>query len=258
MPINGKLDVESRADSLPLLSGFDTDAWELPGTEILLLSFEVSEGPAEGLIPPALHPSIPPYALLSVARYPHSPVGPFCLAQVRLVARAGGRPRGYLLGAYTDSESAADELRTRWGFHVGLGACSLEARHDRVLGRVTCEERTILELGLENPELIAGEDVTNPDSLHLIRAIRAHERGVEKPLLIQVDPEYVFHHAQRGRPHLISMQTEAWDGDQRLACTYPIAASYVRCDTDLPRLRFGLDPSVPDARGRIRLAERSG
>lgn len=255
MPINGKLDVGARVDRLPLLSGFDTDPWELPGAEILLLSFEVSEGPAEGLIPPALHPSIPPYALLSVARYPHSPVGQFSLAQVRLVARAGGRPRGYLLGAYTDSEPAAGELHARWGFHAGLGVCSLDARHDRVLGRVMCEERTILELGLENPELIAGEDVTNPDSLHLVRT---PEQGEEKPLLIQVDPEYVFHHAQRGRPSLISMEAEAWDADQRLACNYPIAASYVRCDTDLPRLRFGLDPSVPDARGRIRLAERGG
>ncbi len=98
MPRSGKQDVQVAAQRTPLLTGFDTEAWELPGAEVLHLSFEVVEEPAEWLIPSALHPSIPSYATLSIARYPQSPIGPFALAQVRVVARAGARPRGYLLG----------------------------------------------------------------------------------------------------------------------------------------------------------------
>src|SRR5438876_2276346 len=100
MPRSGKQEVQAAAARVPLLHGFGTEAWELKGAEILQLSFEVTEEPADWLIPPALNPSIPPYATLSVARFPQSPVGPFALAQVRLVARAGIRPRGYLLGRY--------------------------------------------------------------------------------------------------------------------------------------------------------------
>lgn len=254
MPLSGKQDVQAAAQRAPLLSSFETEAWELPGAEILHLSFEIVEEPAEWLIPPALHPSIPPYATLSIARYPQSPVGPFALAQVRVVARAGARPRGYLLGAYTDSEQAAPELRARWGFTIDVGTIILDPRHDRVIGRVQRGEQTILDMALQAPEQISGADVIYADSLHLIR--RA-ENGGEKPILIQVDPEYVFHNAQRGRARLFSLQADAWGGNNRLRCTHPITATFVRCDTDLPRLRFALDPTVPDARGRIRLAEQA-
>ena len=111
MPHSGTLNVQAAAAHAPQMTGFDTEVWELPGAEILHLTFEVEEDPAVSLIPPALHPSIPPYVALWIARYPQSPLGPFALAQVRLVARAGVRPRGYLLGAYTDSEKAAAELQ---------------------------------------------------------------------------------------------------------------------------------------------------
>src|SRR5262249_30108830 len=253
MPRSGKQDVQVAAQRAPLLTGFDTEVWELPSAELLHLSFEIVEEPSEWLIPPALHPSIPTYATLSIARYPQSPVGPFALAQVRVVARAGARPRGYLLGAYTDAEKAAAELRARWGFTVDLAAISLDPRHDRIIGRVQCEGNTILEMELQAPEQISGADVTYPDGLNLTRA---GQNSGEKPVLIQVDPEYVFHNAQRGRPRLISFQADAWGGEGRLRCTNPIAATFTRCDTDLPKLRLALDPTVPSAQGRGRLGER--
>jgi hypothetical protein len=251
MPVYGKQDVQTVATRAPLMNGFDTDAWSLKNAEILHLAFEVVEGPAEWLVPPALHPSIPPYAALSVARFPDSPVGPFMLAQVRLVVRAGIRPRGYLLGAYSDSEKAAQELRARWGFSVGVAALTLRSRHDRVIGEVVRGEQTILDMELENPEHVSGSDVTYLDSLHLARAT---ENGKETSLLVQIDPEYVFHNAQRGKPHLVSLQSDAWGADGKLQCTNPMHATFCRCDTDLPKLRFAMDPLVPATQGSRRLA----
>ena len=40
----------------------------------------------------------------------------------------------------------------------------------------------------------------------------------------------------------------------RLHYTTPIVATMTKCDTDLPQLRFALDPSVPAAQGSRRLA----
>ena len=251
MPLFGKQDVQAVVTRAPLMNGFGTEAWELKNAEILHLAFEVVEGPAEWLIPPALHPSIPPYVTLSVARFPTSPAGPFALAQVRLVVRAGIRPRAYLLGAYTNSAQAAAELRARWGFTIGLGTITLQARHDRVIGQVVREGQTILEMELENPEQISGADVTYLDSLHLARVI---ENGKETPVIVQVDPEYVFHSAQRGKPRLISLQADAWGGNGCLRCTNPMHATFCYCDTDLPKLRFGMDPSAPAVQGSRRLA----
>jgi hypothetical protein len=251
MPIFGKLDVQTAAARAPLLRGLDTAAWELKGAEILQLSYEIAEAPAEYLIPPALHPSIPPYATLSVARFPTSPVGPFSLAQVRIIVRAGIRPRGYLLQAYTDAAQAATELRARWGFTVGLGRITLQARHDRVISHVERDGQLLLAMELENPEQISGSDITYLDSLHLARVM---DSGKETPIIVQVDPEYVFHSAARGRPRLVMLQADAWGGNHRLQCTNPMAATYTRCDTDLPKLRFVLDPAVPAVEGSRRLS----
>jgi hypothetical protein len=116
--------------------------------------------------------------------------------------------------------------------------------------------QTVLDIALENPEAISGADITYNDSLHLARL---QENGQEKPLLIQVDPEYLFHSAQRGRPRLIRFQGNAWGLGERLQCTNPITATFTHCDTDLPPIRFALDPTVERARGRIRqLASRGG
>lgn len=251
MPLFGKQDVQTAITRAPLMTGFDTDAWELKGAEILHLAFEVEEGPAEFLVPPALHPSIPPYATLSIARFPQSPAGPFMLAQVRLVVRAGIRPRGLLLGAYTDSDKVAEELRRRWGFTIGRANLTLQSRHDRVIGQVVRDGQTILDMALENPEQISGAEITYLDSLHLARV---SEHGKETPVIIQVDPEYVFHSAQRGRPYLFALQAGAWGAENRLRCTNPMHATFCRCDTDLPKLRFGMDPSMPAIQGSRRLA----
>jgi len=251
MPRSGKQDIQAVVARAPLLSGFDTDVWELKGADILQLSFEVVEEPADWLVPPALNPSIPPYATLSVARFSQSPVGPFALAQVRIIVRAGIRPRGYLLGAYTDSETAAAELRARWGYTVDSGKITIDSRHDRVVGQVTRGEQTILDMELENPETVSGSDVTYIDNLHLVRM---NKDGKEAPLIIQVDPEYVFHSAQRGKPRLLTFQPNAWGTENRLRCTNPITAVFTRCDTDLPKLRFALDPTVPAAQGRVKIA----
>lgn len=251
MPLFGKQDVQTVATRAPLMTGFDTESWELKDAEILNLALEVAQEPAEYLVPPALHPSVPPYATLSIARYPSSPIGAFMLAQVRLVVRAGIRPRGLLLGAYTDSAAAVQELPRRWGFTLRQATIVLQSRHDRVIGQVIRDGQTILDMALENPELISGADVTYIDSLHLARVV---ENGSETPVIVQVDPEYVFQTAQRGRPQLLSLQAEAWGGENRLRCTAPMHATYCRCDTDLPKLRFGLNPLVPAVQGSRRLA----
>jgi hypothetical protein len=246
MPIFGKQDVQAAVARAAQMTGFDTEPWELKNAEILQVSYEIVEGPAEELIPPALHPSIPPYVTLSVARFPESPAGPFSLAQVRIVVRAGIRPRGHVLRAYTDSEKASSELRRRWGFPVDVGEITLRRRHDRINGQVVLSGQTILEIELENPEAISGSDISYIDNLHLAR-VREGEK--ESPILVQVDPEYVFHQAERGRPRLMAFRGNAWGAEEQLHCTSPITATFTRCDTDFPKIRFVMDPSVPTFQG---------
>ena len=92
MPRFGTLEVAPATD-LPHLSALDAPTWELPDAEFLQINWEVDDAGALDLTPPSLHPSIPPFASFFGCRFPESPVGTFSLVQIRLVVRAGIRPR---------------------------------------------------------------------------------------------------------------------------------------------------------------------
>jgi hypothetical protein len=250
MPLFGTLALDTVADRLPVLRDLDTEAWTLPGSDILQLAFEVPRR-TDALLPPAMHPAIPPYATIVVSRHPESPVGPFALAQLRLMARAGAHPRGYVLAAVASTREAAAALRDRWGFPAVPGAVSLRRRHDRVAAVVIRDGATVLDCALVDPEPISGGDV---QYIHGVTLARAPLDGAVAPRLIQVDPRYTFHKAERGRPEASRLDAGAWNAAV-VRWLHPISATICTSDTDLPRIRFVMDPEVPVVRGTRRIRD---
>lgn len=248
MPIFGLLDTESAAARLPRMTGLDTEAWTLPGAEILQLAWEVPLA-TDALLPKAMHPAIPRYATILVTRYPESPVGAFTLAQLRLMGRAGAHPRGFVLGAVASTPEAAAALRERWAFPARPGAVSIRRYHDRVVATVASDGASILEAGLINPEVIAGGDV---QYIHSVTMGQVPEDGRLSPNLVQVDPHYTIHRAERGRPQVMRFEADAW-GAEPLRLVFPIAATFATCDTDLPQIRFVMHPETPVVRGTRRI-----
>jgi hypothetical protein len=263
VPRFGTLDVASAAQDAPQVVSLDAPSWELPDAQLLQVNWEVEDAPALELTPPALHPSIPPYASFVALRYPVSPVGPFTLAQVRLVVRAGIRPRGLCLGAVCDSAAAVDALRSHWGFPVVLGEVSFVTRHDQVRVTAAVDGTEVLELAARDPEVIAGSDLMTFDNLHLVRL--EHDgpedggQGDGGPgdgttaAILQVDPEFAVHQADRGRPLARLPDPEALGMRGRLQLRSPIVAFALRADTDLVPPRFRLDPVRPAVVGTTRI-----
>jgi hypothetical protein len=245
MPLFGALELDAVSARLPRVRDLGTEAWTLPRAEILQLAWETTDD-TQALLPRAMHPAIPPYVTVVVASYPESPVGPFTLAQLRLMGRAGAHPRGYVLGAVSTSEAAATELGARWGFPVLPGAVTLRRHHDQIAVAVGRDGAIILEAALVNPEVISGGDVQYIHSVTLARAPGGN--GAAAPLLIQVDPHYTFQKAERGRPRLHRIDAAAWNAPG-LILSNPIAASVTTCDTDLPAIRFVMDPERPVVQG---------
>jgi len=250
MPTFGTLELTAVVDRLATVRDLDTEAWSLPGAEILQLAFEVPRA-TESLLPRAMHPAIPPYGTIWVTRYPESPVGPFTLAQLRLMARAGVHPRGLVLGAVASTADAATALRERWGLPVVPGRVTFTRRHDRITATAVRDGVTVLDCALIDPEPISGGDVQYIHSVTLTRAPLDGETG---PRLIQVDSRYTFKKAERGRPHVGVLVAPAW-GAGPLRLLNPIAATVTTCDTDLPRIRFVMDVEVPVVRGTRRIRE---
>lgn len=247
MPISGTLDVKSLLEAAPQMRGFDAEPWETPGVEILHLKFEIDDRDMAAPIPRALHPTIPPTVIFTVASYPDSPVGAFTLAQVRVGARASGLPRGFLTRAYCDSAKACEALASNWGFDCHEADVRLKRYHDRIIGTVSTRDAEVLRISLMDPEPISGGDIQYVANMNLARD--ADGNGA----LVQVDPNYAFHKAERGRPELALFDQQAWRADG-VEPVWPIAASWALCDTGFPKIRFVLDPDQPARTGTRKLA----
>jgi Acetoacetate decarboxylase (ADC) len=250
MPLFGTLELPTTAARIPVLRDLDTEPWSLPKAEILQMAFEVPRD-THALLPRAVHPAIPSYATILVTRYPESPAGPFVLAQLRLMARAGAHPRGFVLRAYATTREAATALRERWGMPVAPATVSLKRRHDRVMAQVIRDGATVLDAALVDPQPISGGDV---QYIHSVTLAQAPLDGKTSPWIVQVDPRYTFHKAERGRPEVSRLDGEAW-GAPGLALRNPISATICTCDTDLPRIRFVMDPEIPVVRGTRKIRD---
>ncbi len=251
MPLYGTLDITQNTRHLPTLADLDTEAWSLPKAEMMQLLIEVPRRTTEGLLPKAMHPALPSYVILAITRYPESPAGPFNLAVLRLGSRAGAHPRGFLLGAVASTEAAARELRTRWGFPVEAGEVKFLRRHDRVMGSVRKDGKTILDCALVDPQPVAGSDV---QYINWVTAANALLDGQMQPLLIQVDPKYTLYKADRGKPQVSMFDAAAWNAGA-IELADPIIGTCCTVDTDLPRIRFVMDPLKPVFQGTRRIRE---
>lgn len=237
MPLVGTLDTAAALATAPHVRTLATEAWEMPDVTLLQINWECLHEPALPLTPPALHPSIPPYVAAFAMKVPESPVGPFTLAQMRLVVRAGIRPRGLCLGAVCDSPAAAEALREGWGYPVVVGDVRLAVRHDRIFCTASVDGVEVMELAVGDPEPIAGADLLAFDNLHLIR-LGAEERGA----VVQVNPEYAIHGADRGRPVLRLGDPAALGMNGGIRLTMAMTGFSFRADTTLPPVRFLMDP----------------
>lgn len=250
MPLFGQLNVETRLAHLPKVPHVDTEAWELAGVECLQLSFEVGQEAADAVLPRAMHPAVPRYITFVVWKVPQSPVGSFHLVQLRLMARAGVFPRGYVLRAYTDAEAATQELQQRWGFPAATAeAITLRTHYDRVFASVRSAGKSILDIAMSHSEVVSGADIQYISSIHLAQVTGPTFSG---PRLLQVDPKYTFHKAERGRPILNHLDEKAWNCENFMVMN-AIVGNFATVDTDLPQIRFVMDTDIPVAQGTTKV-----
>jgi hypothetical protein len=237
MPLVGTRDISDLTAQAPSIPDVGGEQWKLPGAQILTVMYEIDDDAITSILPPALHPTIPPTLVFTVTRVPESPAGPYVLAEVRAGCRSGARPRGFLARAYCDSDEAAKALAQRYGYPAQKAAVTLEKRYDRIRAMVETSQ-VVLDVALMDPEPVSGNDLQYLATLNLARIPRD---GSEVARLVQVDPEYVFKSADRGQPQLKTFDAAAWEMEGARPY-YPVSASYAVADIEMPKLRYVVDP----------------
>jgi hypothetical protein len=234
--ITGSADVEALARRAPTLADFATEPLALSGVETLQVLCEISRAGADALVPPGLHPTIPPIVTFLVQRAPDSPWGPFTLAQTRIGCRSGLRPRGFLRAGVIDNKEAAAALAARWGYGLLEGDVELLRGYDRVRARVELAGEPVLDVSLADPSPLGTNDIHYVASMHL-----AHTPNGLR--LVQVDPDYDVERAERGDPGVSLFDAAAWRSEG-LEPGFPVSACFSVATLTLPALRYVCDPEV--------------
>jgi hypothetical protein len=256
MPLAGSLDIRPLVEGAPEVV-LDDRVVQVDDVDILQVLYEVRVADRESLVPPALNPTIPPVISFLVYRAKESAFGPFALAQLRLTARAGVRPRAFLVSARCDNPALAEVLARSYGYRVSPATIALRRFHDRVNCSVRDDEGgagTILDVSLLDPVPVTGHDVQYPPGMHLAR-IALGPDGVLVPRIVQVDSEYVFRRADRGEPALLHFDAAAW-GDARLVPYLPVSASFSACDVTITNVRYVCNPDIPASEGTEKVSEK--
>lgn len=249
MPQLGTRPVEPLLRDAATMANTDVAPLLLPGVDVLQVMYEIESAAVLDLLVPALHPTIPATVTFVFWHAADGPLGPFTLAQVRAGCRAGVRPRGLPLASFIDSERASEALRSGWGFNCMAGNVRLRRYHDRATGVVDVGGREILSVQMIDPQPISGADVQYTANMNLARL--THE-GETRPWLVQVDPEFSFHRAERGRPQLVTFAAADWLA-AGMKPVFPVSATVANCDITLPALRYISDPERPALQGTVTL-----
>jgi hypothetical protein len=241
MPTLGTLDIRQWAadGGVSTFKPKQGDAWVLKA-ELFTVAIEIQPG-ARALLPPAMHPSVPMYAVFSFAKFAESPVGPFSIAQVLISGRVGIRPRGFALKTLVSSEAARRELAARWGFPVADGEAVIVSRHDRVYAEARAAGALVAQCEMTDREPIEGADMEPLASTHLARNAEGNL------VLIQFEPAYEYGSAERGRPRVLGFDQAAWRMGGQVQLNQGIAGVYSRCAMAMPPPRFIMDPERPSS-----------
>jgi len=196
------------------------------------IAYETDAAPVLQWLPPRLSRSAPPYAIVTVARFPDSPVGIFSLAAQHIGCRAGMFVRAFTIQAVTDNTTALAALREVWGYPCTLGTIEMDA--DGLSAAVKdgqgqlLADASIADAKPIDPEAIRFDPVLN------VRAVPSLEEGRTHDLLqlLQIDPEHEIGESTRGGG---SLKLDGWGV---LPVRNVISAVHCTLNTELPLARF--------------------
>jgi hypothetical protein len=228
--LSGTKTIAALEAGAPVMPDLDTEEAVLEDVSTLVVLHEFAADASVDVLPPGLHPTIPPVVTWMVWQVGDSPFGPFSIAQTRIECRSGARPRTFLVSAVVDAPDVANELASRWGFRTQVGGIRVDRSYDRKSVVVDVDGRTVLDLEAVDPVPLRPADVQWISNMHAAQT----PRGLR---LVQVDPAYDVTRAERARPTLRSFDASAW-GEPAIVPTTPIAASICSATITLPRIRF--------------------
>lgn len=228
--LTGTADVDALLGGAATIEQFSGDAVTLEGVTCLQVTAEMRNRAREAVLPPSLHPTIPPALSLQVWDVRESLWGPFVLAFARVSCRSGVRARGFTTAAVVSTDAACVGLRSTFGFPARVAEPGLRVTYLGAEVSVKDGGREILGVRALDPEPMGADDVQYTGTLTLCHT----PLGVR---LVQVEAHHDASRVERLKAELTAFDAAAW-GNPLLDPYFVVSASVASETVTLPPVRF--------------------
>ena len=246
MIVYGTRDFTQDLTGAPTVDLDQREPVEFQGGSILQVLSELTFQNFEQRVPPALHPTHPPFCSMLFYSVPESELGGFTMAIVGVSSLAGISRFGYIVNGWIDNEEVGAVLGSRFGYRLAPASVAITRRHDRVWGRVVADGDVVLEAGLVDPEPVSGQDANHAGHLNLALVSTGEEPAA--PMLVQTGPQLSFRRCDRGTPQVSDFDAAIVGCD---APYWPMSAFTGSCDLRFGPVDFVCDPSAPAVERRL-------
>lgn len=226
----GTADIAALSADAPTLEAFASEAVRLDEVTCLQVTAEMCNSAREAVLPPALHPTVPPLLSIQVWQVGASPWGAFNVALTRVVCRSGVRARGFTTAVAASTAQAADALRSCFGFPARTAEVSLRRNYDAVDAAVALDGRRVLAINAVDPDPLGLDDVQYTGTLNL-----AHTPMDLR--LVQIETRHHPTRVERLTGRLLSFDAGAW-GNRLLEPRRVVSASVALGAVDFMPVRF--------------------
>lgn len=245
----GTADVSQLAEGAAEVAAFVSESILLEEVVCLQLTAEMRNSARESLLPPSLHPTIPPALVVQVYQVGHSPWGAFRFATARISCRSGVRARGFTTRTVVDGAAALAGLRGSLGFPAVAGEIELRHGYDGVSAEVRQSSGSIpegknlegkilkgkiLEIVAIDPEPLGSDDVQYTGTLNLANT----PMGLR---LMQVEGHAQCRQVERVSARMPVFDGAAW-GNRLLEPSLVVATSVALMNLEYPPVRFVCRP----------------
>jgi hypothetical protein len=218
----------------PTIADYFAEPIVFQNATLFQLVMEMRNGAREAVLPPSLHPTIPPTLSLQLWQVGESPWGPFRMAVARVSCRGGVRARGFTTAVAASTDLAVEALRNNFGYAARRADIHFATSYSGVEAAVAESGRDSFRANAVDPVPMGADDVQYTGTLNL-----AHVPSGLR--LVQVEFHLEPQRVERLEAELRAFTPAAW-GNDRLDPYYVVAASLASGTVTFPPLRFLLRP----------------
>src|SRR5690606_37674954 len=163
----GTADVATLARHAPTVERYFSEPIVLREVALFQMVMEMRGRAREAVLPPSLHPTIPPALSMQVWQVGESTWGAFRMAVSRVSCRGGVRARGFTTGAAATSEAAVAGLRGQLGYPARLADIDTLFSYSGAEVTVRDAGRTTFRASAIDPVPLGADDVQYTGTLNL-------------------------------------------------------------------------------------------